>query len=701
MVRTAFAQHLGTPYLIRVVLSDAVPNLLIGLREGLEAGLVVSILLAAVHRSPLAANGRRATAPVWLGVLGALSVSASFAAVLNSTTSSLGANGQDVVGGVLSILAVGLVTAMIFWMSRTAASLSGELSGKVEHALILGAGALALTAFLAVAREGLETTLFFWTAAKAAGETTGPVIGGAIGLAIAVALCWLLYRRAVKLNLKVFFTRTAVVLIVIAAGILAYGIGDLQTAGWLPGRTWYAFDLSQRISADSWWVAIVTGITQLTPRMTVLQVVAWAGYLVLVIPPFLRVSRENHSPTGASEPDGEPSAFARLIGQRPLAVAAAIVVVPVLAAAAVIAILPSANRDTGTQVTVTATGCAEDWKSVGTGVQTFSVVNKSGKTGEINLVDGNNGVVAEIETLGPSTSATITATLSDGTYKFACLMAGQPARYSAALQVSGNAVPDAPRPVVRVTEDDLKPPMEAYQRYADNLLATLGTQARALRADLAAGNIEAAKKDWVPAILTWNRIGAAYGSFKDYGDAIAGLPHGLPDGVNDPDFKGLRRLEYGLWHGHPASVLVPVADELVTTVDTLRAHLADVMIEPADQTKRPHEILEDTLRFQLMGFTNQGAGTEYPEAAAAVEATRAVLGQFSGLINARDPKLLGKSNSQLDILDAALKATQQGGHGRPLAEVPLAGRQAVDAALGQVLETLASVPLLIELPPSR
>jgi high-affinity iron transporter len=171
--------------------------------------------------------------------------------------------------------------------------------------------------------------------------------------------------------------------------------------------------------------------------------------------------------------------------------------------------------------------------------------------------------------------------------------------------------------------------------------------------------------------------------------------------VHDPDFKGLRRLEYGLWHGQRAPVLVPVADELVSTIDKLRANLADVMTEPADQTKRPHEILEDTLRFQLMGYTNQGAGTEYAEAAAAVEATRAVLGQFSALINARAPKLLAESNSQLDILDAALKATQQGGQWRPLEQVPLAGRQAVDAALGQVLETLASVPLLIELPPSR
>lgn len=684
-----------------MVLSDAVPNLLIGLREGLEAGLVVSILLAAVHKSPLAADGRRITVPIWLGALGALTVSASFAAVLSSTTSSLSTIGQDVVGGLLSILAVGLVTAMIFWMSRTAANLSGELSDKVEHALVLGAGALALTAFLAVAREGLETTLFFWTAAKAARETIGPVIGGAVGLLIAVVLCWLLYRRAVRLNLKVFFTRTAVILIVIAAGILSYGVGDLQTAGWLPGHSWYAFDLSRQISADSWWVTIITGITQLTPHMTVLQVLVWIGYLAIIIPAFLRASRQSTQPATKSGPEGEPTAFARLIGRRPLAVAAVIVVVPALLAAAAIAILPSANPSDSTRVTITATGCADDWRSARTGVQTFTVVNKSGKTGEMNLVDADNGVIGEIETLGPSTSATLTATLSRGTYKFTCLMAGEPAKSSAAQQIGGQAVADAPWPVVRVTEDDLKPSMDAYQHYADSLLGILAAQVQTLRGDVVSGKVEAAKNDWVPAILTWNRIGAAYGSFKEYGDAIAGLPHGLPEGVNDPDFKGLRRLEYGLWHGQPAAALVPVTDALAVTVDKLRAGLPDVMSEPAHQTKRPHEILEDTLRFQLMGYTNQGAGTEYAEAAAAVQATRAVLGQFAPLVTARAPKLLVESNSQLDVLDSALGATQQGGHWRPLAEVPLPQRQAVDGALGHVLETLASVPLLIELPPSR
>lgn len=219
-------------------------------------------------------------------MLGAITVSASVAAVLSSTAGSFGALGQDVVGGLLSVVAVALVTAMIFWMSRTAATLSGDLSDKVHRALALGAGALALTAFLAVAREGLETTLFLWTAATAAGESVGPIIGGALGLAVAVLLCWGLYRRSVRMNLKVFFTRTAVLLIVVAAGILAYGIGDLQTAGWLPGRSWYAFDFSGHGWADSWWVAVITGITQLTARMTVLQALAWAGYLAIVIPLF-------------------------------------------------------------------------------------------------------------------------------------------------------------------------------------------------------------------------------------------------------------------------------------------------------------------------------------------------------------------------------------------------------------------------------
>ncbi|MCW2897507.1 MAG: iron permease family protein, partial [Actinomycetia bacterium] len=212
--------------------ADSVPNLLIGLREGLEAGLVVTILLAAVRKTAvLNKDGARAerasasdsepvvsTAPIWLGVLGAVTLSGAFAAVLTFSVSVLTSAGQQAVGGLLSVFAVCLVTAMIFWMRRTAATLSAHLRGEVERAAAIGTGALTLTAFLSVGREGLETTLFLWTAAKASGQTAGPLAGAAIGITAAVILCWLLYRRAVHLNVGVFFNRTAVALIVIAAG---------------------------------------------------------------------------------------------------------------------------------------------------------------------------------------------------------------------------------------------------------------------------------------------------------------------------------------------------------------------------------------------------------------------------------------------------------------------------------------------------
>ena len=266
--------------------ADSVPNLLIGLREGLEAGLVVSILLAAVRKTT-PAGGRASTAPIWLGVLGAVMLAGSFAAVLTFSVADLSSRAQEAVGGLLSVFAVGLVTWMIFWMRHTAAGLAAYLRGEVQRAALVGAGALTVTAFLAVGREGLETTLFLWTAARASGQTAAPLPGAAIGIAAAVALCWLLYRRAVRMNVGVFFNRTAIALVVIAAGVLAYGLGDLQDAGLLPGHAWVAFDLTAHIDPGSWWASIVTGITELSPKMTVLQVTAWLAYLAVVIPAFV------------------------------------------------------------------------------------------------------------------------------------------------------------------------------------------------------------------------------------------------------------------------------------------------------------------------------------------------------------------------------------------------------------------------------
>ena len=141
----------------------------------------------------------------------------------------------------------------------------------------------------------------------ASGQTAAPLVGAAVGIAAAVALCWLLYRRAVRLNVGVFFNRTAIALIVIAAGVLAYGLGDLQDAGLLPGHAWIAFDLTAHIDPGSWWASIITGITELSPKMTVLQVIAWLAYLAVVIPAFV-TRRAGRKPAAAAALPGSRAA---------------------------------------------------------------------------------------------------------------------------------------------------------------------------------------------------------------------------------------------------------------------------------------------------------------------------------------------------------------------------------------------------------
>ena len=264
-------------------------NYLIGLREGLEAALVVSILVAYLVR----VERRDRLAAVTGGVSAAVAVSVAFGAMLTYTSTSLlrTFEAQEAFGGTLSIVAVGLVTWMVFWMRRAARSLKTELTGRLEAALVLGMAAVGVVAFVAVAREGLETALFFWSAVQAAGSTAAPVAGFSLGILTAVVLAWLLYRRTVRLDLRRFFTWTGAGLVLVAAGVLAYGIHDLQEAGWLPGLSTLAFDISAQVPPGSWYGTLLKGTLNFTPQTTVLQAVVWVGYVVPVLVLFLRPVR--------------------------------------------------------------------------------------------------------------------------------------------------------------------------------------------------------------------------------------------------------------------------------------------------------------------------------------------------------------------------------------------------------------------------
>ncbi|MFG2460054.1 iron uptake transporter permease EfeU [Streptomyces sp. NPDC048523] len=670
---------------------DAFPSFLIGLREGLEAGLIVSVLIATLVRS-----GARARLPqVWTGVLAAISLALSFGAVLSFTAASLSATAQEAFGGALSVVAVGFVTAMVFWMRRSARTFSGAIREKVTGVLGMGAGMLIVTAFLAVGREGLETALFLWTTARAAGESAGPLTGAGIGLVLAAGLCWGLYRRVLHINLTRFFTATGAVLIVIAAGVLGYGLRDLQEGGVLPGGTSYAVDLGGSIDAGAWYSTLVQGVLNLTPTMTWLQVAGYAGYLVVVMPLFLRSSPGRPTEPAPKARGTEPVRPAS-VRRRPVwVVPVAVVAVP--AALAGVAVALDGSRPAGAQtVAVSETDCGQGFTAPKPGRRTFRMHNTGDKTSEVYLIDpGTGAVYGEVEGLAPGTTRDLAAIVSGGTYAWRCVPSTGKAVTSRAVRVTGGGGSTAA--VVPVSAADLAAPLTSYKAYVDRGLATLVTQTGRLSDDVEAGRLGAARTDWLTAHRTYASLGAAYGTFQDYDQKIDGRPDGLPGGVHDKDFSGFHRIEYGLWHGESARELAAPARQLAADAAALRKAFPAQDFDPGDLPRRAHEILENTLQFELTGDADQGSGTELATADANLAGTRELLTVLRPLLTSRAPHLLPTVDTDIARLQKLLDSAHPGGSWTPVARLDAGARARLDGATGQLLEDLAPVPDLLEI----
>jgi high-affinity iron transporter len=262
-------------------------NYLIGLREGLEAALVVGILVAYVRKI-----GRRdVLTRLWAGVGLAALLSLGFGAALTFGAYGLSFEAQEAIGGSLSIVATGFVTWMVFWMLRTSQNLKGTLHSDIDKALVGAGWGLVLVAFLAVGREGLETALFIWAAVQATGETTYPLAGAALGILTALVLGYLIYRGMVRIDLAKFFAWSGGFLIIVAAGVLSYGVHDLQEAGILPGLNNLAFDVSALVPPDSWYGTLLKGTVNFSPATTWLEMTVWLLYFIPTMTCFILAVR--------------------------------------------------------------------------------------------------------------------------------------------------------------------------------------------------------------------------------------------------------------------------------------------------------------------------------------------------------------------------------------------------------------------------
>jgi high-affinity iron transporter len=397
-------------------------------------------------------------------------------------------------------------------------------------------------------------------------------------------------------------------------------------------------------------------------------------------------------PRPAGAPAAQPAGPAPARPRRLLPVA--VVAVPALLAGLVVA-LAHPKPAAGETVAVSGTDCGQGFTAPEPGRQDFRMHNTGDQTSEVYLIDPNsNAVYGEIEGLAPGTTRDLVATVAGGTYAWRCVPADGKAVTSKAVRVGGAAVAHA---VVPVSERELSAPLKAYKAYVNQGLSTLVTRTRKLSDDIRAGHLDTARADWLTAHHTYASLGAAYGTFEDFDRKIDGRPDGLPGGVHDKDFTGFHRIEYGLWHGESAAGLKGVAQQLADDAAGLRKAFPHQDFDPSDLPLRAHEILENTLQFELTGDTDQGSGSGLATADANLAGTRELLAVLRRLLTPRAPRLLPTVDADIARLQKLLDSAHHGTGWTPVGRLGPAAKARIDGATGQLLEDLSPVPDLLEI----
>ncbi len=252
----------------------------IGLREGLEASLIVGIVAAFLTRNA----DRRALRWMWVGVASAVTVCVGAAAALNLAGRSMSLRGRETLEGALSLVAVAGVSYMVVWMTRHAATLRFDLEGRAQAAVAeRSAVALVAMAFLAVIREGLETAIFLLATLGRTGSMVGGAVGAVGGLVVAVSIGYGIYRGGVRIDLGRFLRVTGVLLVLVAAGLVLSAVHEFSEAGLVRVGTRPAVDLSWLVAPGTVRAGLISGFLGLQPVPTYVEITAWLVFLIPMI----------------------------------------------------------------------------------------------------------------------------------------------------------------------------------------------------------------------------------------------------------------------------------------------------------------------------------------------------------------------------------------------------------------------------------
>uniref|UniRef100_A0A7C4KG29 Iron transporter n=1 Tax=Anaerolinea thermolimosa TaxID=229919 RepID=A0A7C4KG29_9CHLR len=256
-----------------------IPSFLLALREGLEAALIIGIVLGALHKM-----NRPALKPaVWRGTAAAIGGSFLVALVLNLIGAELEGAGEQIFEGFTMLLAAGVLTWMIFWMKRQSRHLKKELEEKTSQAVgRSGQRALFALAFLAVFREGVELALFL-LATRFASSPLQTIIGALLGLAGAVILGWMMFNSSRRLNLQQFFTVTSILLILFAAGLVGHAVHEFNELGWIPAIIDPVYNLNPLLPEQSFVGDILKALFGYNGNPSLTETIAYLGYFGILL----------------------------------------------------------------------------------------------------------------------------------------------------------------------------------------------------------------------------------------------------------------------------------------------------------------------------------------------------------------------------------------------------------------------------------
>jgi iron uptake system component EfeO len=625
------------------------PTFVIGLREGLEASLIVGIVAAFLAR-----NGRRdALRFMWVGVATAVVVCAGAAVGLQVLSADLPQQQQEGLETVIGAVAVATVTYMVFWMGSHAREMKSRLEGAAADSLARGSSvALVAMACLAVLREGFETSVFLLAAFQASTARWAAGVGALLGILVAVGIGIGIYRGGIRINMARFFRVTAFVLVLVAAGLVMSALHTAHEAGWLNVGQTQALNLSGVARPGTVLAALLTGVLGIQPFPTTIEV---AGWLLYAIPMVVYVLRPRRTSGGGRAGHRAPAVIpARAVdGPQGTATARAVRAARGVGAATLALFLvgcgsggpaPAGGDAQTVRVVLHPDGCEPSPASVPTGSTTFEVRNDDASAvSEAELQQGGK-ILGEKENLTPGLSGSFTLRLDPGTYQMFCPGA---ATDTWTFTVSGSGAAGS--------EQSASPAAAAavsgYHRYVVDQVDELVPATAAFAGAVRDGDLDMAKRLFARARAPYERIEPVAESFGDLDPEIDAR---IDDVENPADWTGFHRIEKALWVDGSLAGMTPIADKLVTDVGKLQRLVDSATYQPAQMANGATELLDEVATSKVTGEEDRYSHTDLSDFEANVAGARAAFHLLQPMLRGTDPGLATTIEARFEALLAAL-----------------------------------------------